>query len=97
MTEKDIHLAIQIVPLDRSGDTYKKIDAAIDVIQNSGINYMVTPMETVLQGPYEKVNQVAREAQQALADTGCNEFLVNIKMHIRLDYHVTMEEKRLDR
>ena len=97
MTNKDIHLAIQVVPLDRDSNTYSKIDAAIEVIQQSGLKHMITPMETVIQGPYEKVQEVSRKAQEALAEAGCNEFLVNIKMHIRLDGDVTMEEKRLDR
>ncbi|WP_425391506.1 thiamine-binding protein [Ekhidna sp.] len=97
MTDKDIQLAIQVVPLDRDEDVYSKIDLAIDVIQCSGVTYMITPMETVMQGPYDKLQQVARDAQQALIDGGCREFLVNIKMHVRTDQDVTMEEKRLDR
>ena len=97
MTDKNIQLAIQVVPLDRGGNVYEKIDAAIDVIQNSGVEYLITPMETVMQGPYDKLQQVAKDAQQALIDAGCTEFLVNIKMHIRTDRDVTMEEKRLDR
>lgn len=97
MIDKDIHMAIQVVPLEREGDIYGKIDAAIEVIQRSGVKYVITPMETVMQGPYEKLQGIAREAQQALIDAGCSEFLVNIKMHIRTDGDVTMEEKRLDR
>ncbi len=97
MTNKNIQLAIQVVPLERNGNVYEKIDAAIEVIQRSGVEYLITPMETVMQGPYEKLQEVAREAQQALINAGCNEFLVNIKMHIRTDADVTMEEKRLDR
>ncbi|MEQ8906760.1 thiamine-binding protein [Ekhidna sp.] len=97
MTDKNIQLAIQVVPLERNGNVYEQIDAAIEVIQQSGVEYMITPMETVMQGPYEKLQVVAREAQEALVDAGCNEFLVNIKMHIRTDRDVTMEEKRLDR
>ncbi|WP_462249721.1 thiamine-binding protein [Ekhidna sp.] len=97
MTEKDIHLGIQVVPLDHSKDTYAVIDEAIKVIEQSGLKYMVTPMETVIQGPYEEVNKIAKRAQEALANAGCKEFLVNIKMHIRIDDDVTMEEKRLDR
>ena len=50
-----------------------------------------------MQGPYDKLQEVARDAQQALIDAGCTEFLVNIKMHIRTDRDVTMEEKQLDR
>lgn len=97
MTDKNIQLAIQVVPLERNGNVYEKIDAAIDVIQQSGVAYMITPMETVMQGPYDKLQEVARQAQQALIEAGCTEFLVNIKMHIRTDRDVTMEEKRLDR
>lgn len=97
MTEKNIQLAIQVVPLEREGNVYEMIDKAIDVIQKSGVEYMITPMETVMQGPYDKLQAVARDAQQALIDAGCNEFLVNIKMHIRTESDVTMEEKRLDR
>ena len=97
MTDKNSQLAIQVVPLEREGNVYEKIDAAIDVIQNSGVEYLITPMETVMQGPYDKLQQVANDAQQALIDAGCTEFLVNIKMHIRTDRDVTMEEKRLDR
>ncbi|WP_420319046.1 thiamine-binding protein [Ekhidna sp.] len=97
MTDKEIQLAIQVVPLDLDEQVYKKIDLAIDIIQRSGVKYMITPMETVMQGPYEKLQEVVREAQQALIDGGCKEFLVNIKMHIRTNDDVTMEEKRLDR
>lgn len=97
MTDKNIQLAIQVVPLSRDGNVYEKIDAAIEVIQNSGVEYMITPMETVMQGPYDRLQEIARDAQQALIDAGCDEFLVNIKMHIRTSSDITMEEKRLDR
>ena len=97
MTTKNIQLAIQVVPLDRGINVYEKIDAAIEVIQKSGVKHMITPMETVMEGPYDRLQEIAAEAQQALIDAGCNEFLVNIKMHIRTEGDVTMEEKRLDR
>lgn len=97
MTERNIHLGLQVVPLDRNTNAYAHIDAAIEVIQRSGVKYLITPMETVMEGPYEQVHAIALEAQQALADSGCKEFLVNIRMHVRTDEDVTIEEKRLDR
>lgn len=97
MTDKDIHLSLQIVPLDNRSSAYDMIDLAIEVIQKSGLKYLITPMETVIEGPYEEVNRVAKEAQIAVASAGLKEFLVNIKMHIRMDSDVTMDEKRLDR
>ena len=97
MTEKNIHLGIQIVPLDQVDNMYKVIDAAIDVIQNAGFQYVITPMETIIEAPYDQANRIARDAQRAVLDAGCGEFLVNIRMHIRSASHVTMEEKGLDR
>lgn len=93
----NIHLGIQIVPLDNFDNAYQIIDKAIDIIQSSGVKYTVTPMETVLEGPYELVNTIARKAEKAILDSECGEFLVNIRMHIRKDGDVTMEEKNLDR
>jgi len=97
MTDHHIHLALQVVPLDRDSKVYEKIDAAIEVIQKSGVKYLITPMETVMEGPYSQLKQIVEDAQEALIKAGCNEFLVNIKMHVRTDGDVTFEEKRLER
>ena len=97
MTSHDIQLSLQIVPLDDRSTAYQTIDKAIEIIQNSGLTYLITPMETVIQGPYEKVQKVAFEAQKAVAEAGTMEFLVYTKMHIRMNGNVTMEEKRLQR
>jgi uncharacterized protein YqgV (UPF0045/DUF77 family) len=97
MTKNTIHLGIQIVPLDQRENAYSIIDKAIEVIQNSGLKYVITPMETVIEGPYDLVNEISQKAQKTIMESTCEEFLVNIRMHIRKNGDVTMEEKRLDR
>lgn len=97
MREYNIHLGIQIVPLDHNQNTYSIIDRAIEVIQKSGIKHVITPMETVLEGPYELVTEIAKKAQMVVLESNCEEFLVNIRMHVRKSADVTMDEKRLDR
>ncbi|XOV94361.1 MAG: MTH1187 family thiamine-binding protein [Bacteroidota bacterium] len=92
-----IHLSIQIVPKKKDADIYPIIDKAIEVIQASGLKYMITPMETVMEGPFDQVNQIALKAQQAVIDAGAEEVLVFIKMHYRKEGDVTFEEKKLDR
>ena len=47
MTDHLITLGIQIVPKSSSHDTYALVDRAIDIIQQSGVKYEVTPFETV--------------------------------------------------
>ena len=93
MTTHNINAAVQIVPRSESQDIYSIIDKAIEVIQDSGLKYEVTPMETVIEGPYEEVMQVITRAQEAAFASGAYELLVNIKLHVRKDGDVTFEEK----
>lgn len=88
-----INLAIQVLPKIKSGNTYQVVDKAIEVIQASGVKYRVCPFETVLEGPYEVLMGIVRDAQQACFDAGAEEILVNIKIQRRRDGDVTIEEK----
>ena len=97
MTDYNIHYSLQIVPKAEGRDTYSLVDKAIEIIQSSGLKYMVTPMETVIEGPYKEIQSIADKAQKACLDAGAEEVLVFIKMHYRKNSDVTMEEKNLDR
>lgn len=93
MMENTINAAIQIVPKSKERHIYDIIDEAIAVIQNSGLKYMVTPMETVIEGRYIEVFEVMQKAQEVALSAGADELLVNIKLHIRKEEDVTFEEK----
>ncbi len=92
-----IHLSIQIVPKKEGADIYPIIDKAIEVIQSSGVKYMITPMETVMEGPFDRLNEIALKAQEAVLSAGADEVLVFIKMHYRAKGDVSFEEKKLHR
>ncbi|MFZ6010494.1 MAG: thiamine-binding protein [Bacteroidota bacterium] len=91
-----IHFAIQIVPITKLPH-YPIIDKAIEVIRQSGVKYQVGPMETVMQGPYDTLMDIAKKAQQACLDAGADEVVVTMKIHARKIGDVTWEEKNLDR
>ena len=91
--ENKINLAIQVIPKSDKHDLYFLVDQAIEVIQNSGLKYEVCPFETVIEGEYDKVLEVIREAQEACFNAGAEELLVNIKMQIRKGSDVSIEEK----
>jgi uncharacterized protein (TIGR00106 family) len=87
-----IHLAIQIVPVSKEHH-YPIIDKAIEVIQKSGVEYRVGAMETVMQGDYDTLMRVAKEAQEACLTAGATEVAVTMKVHAKKDSDVTWEEK----
>lgn len=88
-----VNLGIQIVPKSKTLDSYQLVDRAIEVIKQSGIKYVVTPFETVMEGPQDKLMQIASSAQQAVLEAGADEVLVYYRLHVRKDGDVTMEEK----
>lgn len=88
-----INLALQIIPKSDNQDIYALVDRAIQVIQDSGLKYEVCPFETVIEGRYEEILKVVRNAQSACFDAGADELLVNIKMQVRKDGDVSIEEK----
>jgi uncharacterized protein (TIGR00106 family) len=88
-----INLGLQIVPKSKNQEAYDLVEKAIEVIQDSGVKYEVTPFETVMEGPQEQLMEIALHAQQAVFNAGAEEVLVYYRMHIRKDSNVTMEEK----
>ena len=88
-----INLALQIIPKSDEHDLYTLVDKAIQVIQDSGLKYEVCPFETVIEGRYEEILEVVKKAQAACFKAGAEELLVNIKMQVRKDGDVSIEEK----
>jgi len=88
-----INLGLQIVPKSKTQDTYNLVDKAIEVIQDSGVKYEVTPFETVMEGPQEQLMAIAIEAQNAVLNAGAEEVLIYYRIHVRKDSNVTMDEK----
>jgi uncharacterized protein YqgV (UPF0045/DUF77 family) len=87
-----VHIAIQVVPISKE-HPYPIIDKAIEVIDKSGVDYRVGAMETVMQGDYDKLMKIVRDAQQACLDAGADEIVVSLKVHVKKTGDVTWEEK----
>lgn len=87
-----VHVAIQIVPISKE-HPYPIIDKAIEVIKNSGVDYRVGAMETVMQGDYETLMRVVKEAQEICLANGADEVVVTLKVHARRNGDVSWDEK----
>jgi uncharacterized protein YqgV (UPF0045/DUF77 family) len=88
-----INLALQILPKSPSGQEYSIIDKAIEVIKKSGLKYQVCPFETVIEGPYEKVMQLVKDAQDICFENGATELIANIKLQRSNLKDVSIEDK----
>ena len=90
---KTINLGIQIVPKSKTQEAYDLVDKAIEIIQQSGVSYEVTPFETVMEGPEDELMGIAKKAQEAVLAAGADEILVYYRIQIRKEGDVTMVEK----
>lgn len=56
------------------------IDAAIDVIKNSGLKYEVEALGTTIEGELDQVLEVIKRAHQVVMDMGAGRVLTEIRI-----------------
>lgn len=88
-----INAAIQVLPQSEGKHAYAIIDEAIDEIRKSGMKYMVCPFETVIEGEYDKIIALLGKIRDRCYEAGAKEILVNIKLQMRKNADVAIDEK----
>lgn len=92
--DRTVNLAIQFLPLEKSReDAYSIIDAAIAVVQQSGLKYVVCPFETVVEGPYDRVMRLLNDMQDVSFKAGADTLLINMKLHRSATKDLYIEDK----
>lgn len=81
MQSNQINVAIQLLPLNTSANKYELVDCAIDLIKTSGLNYLVCPFETVIEGTYEQIFELINQIRIETLKNDCQELIINIKIH----------------
>jgi len=80
-----IAVSFQVLPggLAAKQAVYAAVDAAIAVVAASGLPYRVGPMETTVEGEYETLMALIKDAQEAVLRAGAERVFTNVK----IDYH----------
>ena len=80
MTEKrTINVGVQVLPLH--DNVYSIVDAAIKVIQNSGVKYEVGLLETTLEGDdLDQLIEIAKAAHRSCFEAGAGKVVTIIKI-----------------
>jgi uncharacterized protein (TIGR00106 family) len=93
MIEKKINVAIQVLPRSAKVGTYDLVDRAIEVIQNSGMEYRVCPFETVVEGYYDEIMALLKEVHEVVYANGAEEMITYVKIQTRQNEDVLIEDK----
>jgi uncharacterized protein (TIGR00106 family) len=75
-----VNIAIQILPTSKTIHPYTLVDKAIEVIAASGLRYKVTPFETVMEGTYDEIMEVVKQAQEACYAAGAESLMTYVKI-----------------
>jgi uncharacterized protein (TIGR00106 family) len=86
------NLSLQILPMVPQDQVYSVVDKVINLIQASGLSYVVGPMETTIEGDLDSLLDLVKKAQQACVEAGANRIVSIIKIDYSPD-GVTIDEK----
>lgn len=77
-----ITVSFEVLPggLADKATVYSAVDAAIAVVAASGLEYRVGPMETTIEGEYDAVLEVIKQAQAAVLAAGASRVFTLVKI-----------------
>ena len=74
-------IALQILPLSQEIDRIAVIDKVIAYLQAQEVTMVVTPFETVLEGEFDELMRILKEALE-VAGQGADNVFANVKIYI---------------
>ncbi len=74
-------VSIQILPKTKNGDdVIPLVDAAISVIDASGVKYQVNPLETTMEGELSELLSIIEKMNEKMIELGCPGVLSQVKI-----------------
>ena len=74
-------IALQVLPLSEEIDRISVIDKIIAYLQAQEVTMVVTPFETVLEGDFDELMRILKEALE-VAGQGADNVFANVKINI---------------
>ena len=96
MNQPEASLAIQVLPQSVAGDEVLSIvDKVIAYIKSTGLKTVVCPFETVIEGDFDKLMEIASECQRICVREGAAGLLTYMKMAYNPNGGVWSIEKKI--
>lgn len=87
-----VNVSLQVLPSVPQEDIYPVVDKVIDLIRDSGVKYIVGPMETTMEGEFDTLMEIVKKAQAVCCEAGAKRVISVVKIDYRPE-GVTIEEK----
>ncbi|MFJ8263058.1 MTH1187 family thiamine-binding protein [Rummeliibacillus sp. NPDC094406] len=74
-------ISVQIIPkTEKYEDVIPFVDAAIKVIDESGIKYEVHPLETTMEGEMSELMNIITKMNEKMVELGCVNVITQVKI-----------------
>lgn len=74
-------VSIQIIPKTKNGeDVIPYVDAAIEVIEQSGVAYEVHPLETTMEGELSELFSIIEKMNERMTELGSESIISQVKV-----------------
>lgn len=80
MNRPEASIAIQVLPQVTGDEVLKIVDKVIAYIKSTGLKTIVGPFETVIEGEFNKLMEIAKECQLICVREGAPSLLTYIKV-----------------
>lgn len=81
-----------IIPLGKGASVGSDVAKVLEIVDNSGLNYRVNPMGTVVEGPWDEVMALIKRCHQAVLEQG-ERVVTTVKIDDRKGHSTMIEEK----
>ena len=90
-------IAIQVLPkTDSDAETVRIVDEVIAYIASQGLNYYVSPFETVIEGDdYNRLMEIAKNCQLVALKAGCQKVSAYIKVVARAEGDILSIDQKI--
>ena len=89
-------VAIQVLPkVNSDEETIRIVDAVIDYIKSTGLNYFVGPCETSIEGDYDELMEIIKQCQNVAVEAGARSVSAYVKINYRPEGEVLTIEKKV--
>ncbi|HHW39633.1 MAG TPA: MTH1187 family thiamine-binding protein [Syntrophomonadaceae bacterium] len=86
------NVSLQVIPLVSEGGISPLVDKVIELIRESGVKYLVGPMETTMEGDLHQLLEIVEKAQKLCLEHGAKRVVSVVKIDCKPG-GVTIEEK----
>ncbi|WP_409291067.1 MTH1187 family thiamine-binding protein [Peribacillus sp. SCS-37] len=85
-------VSVQIIPKTKNlDDVIPFVDEAIAVIEKSGVNFQVQPLETTMEGSLSTLLDVVKEMNEKMTELGARNVITQMKILYQPE-GITMDE-----